>query len=89
MDAQQRSRFLPFRLERHLVDGLNHGWWKKHSLECGSEEWKRQKPTSMGSKERSAFDCVSPDLIGLHYVKPEEMYSLQFLLKQRENLKNP
>ena len=41
------------------------------------------------SKERTGFDCVSPNFIGMHYVRPDEMYSLQFLLKQRDNLDNP
>jgi len=87
MDSKQRSRFLPFRLERHLVAGLNHRWWKEHSLECGSDAWKTTWKKK--SEERTGFDCVSPDLIGMHYVRPEEMYSLQFLLKQRDNLANP
>ena len=87
MDSEQRSRFLPFRLERHLVDGLNHHWWKEHSLECGSDAWKTTLKKK--SEERTGFDCVSPHLIGMHYVRPEEMYSLQFLLKQRDNLANP
>ena len=89
MDSQQRSRFLPFRLERHLVDSLNLDWWKEHSLECGSDDWKR-KHEKTNLKKRMGFDCVSSDLIGLHYVRPEEMYSLQFLLNQRDiNPSNP
>ena len=84
MDSQQRSRFLPFRLERHLVDGLSLDWWKEHSLECGSNDWRgrNEKPNL---EKKMGFDCVSPDLIGLHYVNPEEMYSLQFLLNQRDD----
>ena len=79
MDSQQRSRFFPFRLERHLVEGLTHDWWKEHSLECGSDDWKSRK------HENTHFDCVSNDFIGLHYVRPEEMYSLQFLLNQQDD----
>ena len=74
------------------MDGLNHDWWKEHSLECGSDAWKKRQKTTLKNKkseESTDFDCVSPDLIGMHYVRPEEMYSLQFLLKQRDNLANP
>jgi hypothetical protein len=57
------SRFLPFRLERHLVPSLAEPWLGAHGLEC-----------------RGAAACVSPGIVGLHYVRPEEMYTLEFLL---------
>ena len=96
MDSEARSRFLPFRLERHLVGGLVEPWWREHSLECGSDRWNQFKEEEMKTnkfeaavmKKRQVQECVSPDLIGLHYVRLEEMYSLQFLLKQRQNPHN-
>ena len=93
MDSEARSRFLPFRLERHLVDGLAEPWWREHSLECGSDRWNQFKEEEMKTnkfeaavkRRRQVQECVSPDLIGLHYVRPEEMYSLHFLLKKSQD----
>ena len=93
MDSEARSRFLPFRLERHLVDGLVEPWWREHSLECGSDRWNQFKEEEMKTnkfeaavkRKRQVQECVSPDLIGLHYVRPEEMYSLHFLLNQSQD----
>ena len=87
---------MPFRLKRHLVDGLMEPWWREHSLECGSDQWnefkeeetKTNKFEAAVMKKRQVQKCVSSELIGLHYVRPEEMYSLQFLLKQRQNPHN-
>ena len=69
MDSEAHSRFLPFRLERHLVDGLMEPCWREHSLECGSdqwnefkeEEWKTNKFEAALMKKRQVQKCVSPD----------------------------
>ena len=59
-------RFLPFKLEQHLVPSLASSWLQEHGPECRLEQ------------------CVSDQVVGLHYVQPEQMYVLDFLFSIRQ-----
>ena len=59
-------RFLPFKLEQHLVPSLASTWLQEHGPECRLEQ------------------CVSEQVVGLHYVRPEQMYILDFLFSIRQ-----
>lgn len=63
-DVEGKDRFFPFVPEQHIIPKIENSWYEKYSY--------------YGAK--TGMDCCSDYAISFHYVSPNQMYTLDYLI---------